>query len=762
MHHHRTGLVALLVAAATLGAACSDDAPIAGPPTPGTGMHPDTTRPDPTPPGTARPGGTSAATTVAPGGGGRFLRLAPFGSCDAFLAHVKEEAASRVGPYGLDGGGGGWPMPPVVLAATTDAPAATVAASESADDSVGGGAYTNVQEAGVDEPDLVKTDGDRIVAVVDTTLYLISTDPAGPSVLGTLELTSAPHELVLHGDRVLAFANEWPHDDVIYESDAMVPGSGGSASTVVSEVSLADPSAPSLIATARIDGSYLSARLIDDRLRVAVAHTPAALPWLYPSTPAGEEHAEEANHRIIDESTLADWTPAYTLTVGDVVSEGELLACERLHHPAEFAGFDVVSVLDVDLTADGALAAAMVGGTGAVGVLGAGHTVYSSHDRMYLATTRWTTDAAEVTTSIHAFALSADAPTEYVASGEVGGTLLSQFSLDEHAGYLRVAVTDEANAQRASESRLVVLAEQGDTLVPVGEVGGLGQGERLYSVRLMGDIGFAVTFRQVDPFYVLDLSDPTDPRVVGELKIPGFSTYLHPLGDVAETGLVLGVGQDATDQGAVQGLKLSVFDVSDPSTPTEVAKWVLPSANSGAEYDHRAFQIHGSTVILPVQDWSAGFAGAVVLDVADGAVTEVGRVEHVPDGQRGSDCRQLTTDDFPEEDSSFYWEVRSGAIVQVCGPNQTGGWSGHTDVCWSEAPELLTHLFSSPEAYAATVARLGLGTDDRIEVCYPGEWQPPIERSFVIGEALWTYSRGHLQANALEGLGVLGSVGLDQ
>jgi uncharacterized secreted protein with C-terminal beta-propeller domain len=280
----------------------------------------------------------------------------------------------------------------------------------------------------------------------------------------------------------------------------------------------------------------------------------------------------------------------------------------------------------------------------------------------------------------------------------------------------------------------------------------------------MGDVGFAVTFRQVDPFYVLDLSDPTNPRVVGELKIPGFSTYLHPLGDVAETGLVLGVGQDATEQGAVQGLKLSVFDVSDPSAPTEVAKWVQPFANSGAEYDHRAFQIHGSTVILPVQDWAAGFAGAIVLDVAgapDGIVTEVGRVEHVPDGQTGSDCRQLTADDFPEEDSSFYWDVRS-AVVQVCGPNDSGGWNGQRDVCWSEAPEFLPQMFFSPEAYEAAVARLGLGTDDRIEVCYPGDGQLPIERSFVIDDVLWTYSQARLQANALDGLGVLGSVTLDR
>jgi hypothetical protein len=755
MRNHRNGLVALLVALAAFGAACADDAPTAGPAQPS-----GTNRTAPTDP--AAP--TDPGTTVGGGGSGRLLRLAPFDSCDAFLAHVKQQAASRVGPYGLDGGGGGWPMPMSVedmtaaTAAPSDTAAPTMAASES--DSAAGAAYTNVQEAGIDEPDLVKTDGERIVAVVGTTLYLVSTDAAGPSVLGSLELTSAPHELALHGDRAFAFANEWPYDEMAYDTDAMLPGPGGSPSTVVSEVSLADPAAPSVVATARVEGNYLSARLIDDRLRVAVSHTPAALPWLYPSTPTSEEAAEEANRRIIEESSLADWTPAYTLIVGDAVSEGELLPCERLHHPAEFAGFDVVSVLDLDLTADGALAAALTSRAAAVGVLGAGHTVYSSHDRMYLATTRWTPDGANVSTSIHAFALAADAPTEYVASGEVDGTLLSQFSLDEHAGYLRVAVTDEATAQGGSESRLVVLAEDGDTLVPVGEVGGLGHGERLYSVRLMGDVGFAVTFRQVDPFYVLDLSDPTDPRVVGELKIPGFSTYLHPLGDVAETGLVLGVGQDATEQGAVQGLKLSVFDVSDPSAPTEVAKWVLPNASSGAEYDHRAFQIHGTTVILPVQDWSAGFAGAVVLDVTDGTIAEVGRVEHVLDDPTGSDCRQLTADDFPEEDSSFYWEVRSGAIVQVCGANDTGGWSGLPDACWSEAPELLTNVFYSPEAYEAAVERLGLGAGDRIEVCYPGNPQPPIERSFVIGDALWTYSRGRLQANALDGLGLLGGVAL--
>ena len=144
------------------------------------------------------------------------------------------------------------------------------------------------------------------------------------------------------------------------------------------------------------------------------------------------------------------------------------------------------------------------------------------------------------------------------------------------------------------------MEEQGKSLVQVGQVGGLGKGESLYSVRLLDDVGFAVTFRQIDPFYVIDLSDPVNPEVVGELKIPGFSTYLHPV----DENIVLGIGQNADDQGRVLGLKVSSFDVSDPSNPVETSTWVLDNTNSVAEYDHRAFQMRERLAVLPVQNWS--------------------------------------------------------------------------------------------------------------------------------------------------------------
>ncbi|HVM15444.1 MAG TPA: beta-propeller domain-containing protein, partial [Egibacteraceae bacterium] len=186
-----------------------------------------------------------------------------------------------------------------------------------------------------------------------------------------------------------------------------------------------------------------------------------------------------------------------------------------------------------------------------------------------------------------------------------------------------------------SQSAVTVLATQGDELVQVGRVDGLGPTERIYSVRFMGDVGYVVTFRETDPLYTLDLSDPADPRVLGELKILGYSAYLHPLGD----GLLLGVGQDATEEGRLLGTQLSLFDVSDLANPTRTHQTTIPDAHSGVEHDHRAF-LHWpatGTVVLPLEIYSFdprtgvedGFAGAAAFTVdAAAGFDEIGRVSH--------------------------------------------------------------------------------------------------------------------------------------
>jgi hypothetical protein len=200
---------------------------------------------------------------------------------------------------------------------------------------------------------------------------------------------------------------------------------------------------------------------------------------------------------------------------------------------------------------------------------------------------------------IHQFRLDDGTAATYVASGKVEGRLLNQFAMSEHNGDLRVATTtdDWGGFGEQSESTVFVLRPEGDELREISSVGGLGKDEQIYAVRFIGDLAYVVTFRQIDPLYVIDLTDPANPIEAGELKIPGYSAYLHPVGD----GLLLGVGQDATDEGRTTGTQLSLFDVSDPTNPQRVS--TLPIGGySEVEWDHKAFLYWPAdgTIVLPV------------------------------------------------------------------------------------------------------------------------------------------------------------------
>ena len=187
--------------------------------------------------------------------------------------------------------------------------------------------------------------------------------------------------------------------------------------------------------------------------------------------------------------------------------------------------------------------------------------------------------------------------------------------------------TDGAEFGSAQQSGVRVLERNGRSLDTIGTLNGLGITEKIYAVRFLGDLGYIVTFRQVDPLYVIDLRNPRAPRRAGELKIPGYSSYLHPIG----TGQLLGVGQDATDQGQRLGTALQVFDVSDPNNPRQVAK-LRVGGQSEAEYDHRAFLWWGSTrnAVIPQSTIDRGqyVSGALVARVNPDAITVQGRVVH--------------------------------------------------------------------------------------------------------------------------------------
>lgn len=555
--------------------------------------------------------------------------LETFDSCDDLLAHLKAEAAERVTAWGLDGWAG-WPMP---FAVEDSAGGAETTAAGGADGSSHSG--TNNQVEGVDEADVVKTNGEVIVTSVSGRVRVV--DVATAEVLATVDvpgLEEGSAELLLDGDRLVVLATQWY---------GYGPHGTGSERTSIVRVDLADPADPQVVGTTRVEGTYSSARLIDGTVRLVLTSAPAGLVFSYPEdgSMAAEAEALEANRRVVEESTIDDWLP-HRQPVDAAGTGGTpelLLDCTAIGTPSEVSGFSTVSVVTLPVDGDATPSSA-------AGVLAAGGTVYASTERVVVATSPWWSwasdggsDASTSHTDLHTFDISDPDATRYVASGRVDGWLLDQFSIDEADGVVRVATTlTPPSSGEPTSSSLVILREDGDDLAEVGRVDGLGLTEQIYAVRYLGpDLAAVVTFRQTDPLYLLDTSDPAHPVAVGELKIPGYSAYLHPLGD----DLLLGVGQDATDDGRTTGLQVSLFDVSDVTAPERVGQLGWPDTGSAAEWDHRAFLLWDGRVYLPAEtyDWDAEDldakgprVGLVTVDVADGTITEGPRVDTTGQG----------------------------------------------------------------------------------------------------------------------------------
>jgi uncharacterized secreted protein with C-terminal beta-propeller domain len=588
--------------------------------------------------------------------------LVPFDACDSFLEYVISHGVELVGPYGL---GDPFGVPMFAQAGSVT----TMAAAERAGADTGGEAAhsgTNVQVLGVDEPDMVKTDGERIVVLSEGMLIVADVTGPEPRVTGRLQIGDfSAQSLFLSGDTVLLFGSAWSPVMPLAESDTSIAPVPDSPKVQLIEVNIGNE--PEIVRTMDIDGRFVSARMVEDTVRLVLSSGPVGLEWSYPTGSGlrAEREAVESNREIIRNSNVDNWVPFYVVADadGEVTAQGTLFDCERANHPAEFSGLDMLSVVTIDI------------GSGldvvdATGVLATGDMVYASAESLYVATQNWQVwqwgrtgsfddRPQEISTEIHKFDIGNERVTNYVASGPVSGYLLNQFAMDEHGGLLRVASTTSPawwGDGFESESRVTVLEERDGELVEIGMVDGLGKGEQIYSVRFIGDAAYVVTFRQTDPLYTIDLADPTSPRVVGELKILGYSAYLHPVGD----GLLLGIGQDATDTGQVKGTQVSVFDVGDPADPRRIDQFTLSEGSSSqVEYDHHAFLYWEPTglAMVPVQQWwwdgerESVFLGAVGLTVDDsGDLGEIDRLVH-PGGEeeygdyRAQILRSMVIDD---------------------------------------------------------------------------------------------------------------------
>ena len=574
--------------------------------------------------------------------------LEPFNSCNEFLDYVIGHAVDRVGPYGFDGYGDEYMLFADDEAVSADSAESSTQTTSAASAAVEGVDYsgTNVQVAGIDEPDVVKTDGERIFVVAQGELHWI--DATGiPEVVASIPLDGWGQQLFLSGDRLLVMTSEGGYGiDHFIESGVSFDSQGAHSQRVVlTEVDVSDPFSMDIVRTLVLDGSILSSRMTDDSIRVVIQSRPVGFDWVYPegSGIRSEQKAIDTNKELVEDSTLENWVPWYMLKDHEsgTTSDGPVLGCDQVGHPDEFSGLSMMTILNIDLERG-------LEPGNSIGLMAEGQTIYASHDNLYIATSPWmawrvplSEDDIDKTdsfsTQIHMFDTTRPDTTTYVASGDVEGTLLSQWSMDEYQGTLRVVVTDENpwwGSSEVPDTAVVTMERRGDELVEVGSVDGLGKNERVYAVRFIQDKGYVVTFRQVDPLYVVDLSDPENPEVTGELKINGYSAYLHPIGE----DLLLGVGQDATSEGRTLGTQVSVFDVSDPTDPRRLSRMTFKDTYSDAEWDHHAFLWWAPEEIsvLPLQRWSWDertgkedyFSGAAVLRISPQRVKQVGEIRH--------------------------------------------------------------------------------------------------------------------------------------
>ena len=531
---------------------------------------------------------------AVPAGAATNPRLRAFSSCKALAGYARAHAQGK-GPSRKA-------VDPTVSGPATPTPSATGESGKGQPDAASG---TNVQEPGIDEPDVVKTDGTTMFTAVDGSLRAVDMSTPTPTLLRSLPLEGGGAQILEHDGRLLVITRQFEVTPQTANGGAprsdIVAAPGG---TVLTEVDARDPANMRVVRTLRADGAFVDARQKDAVARVVLS----AAPTVRPVGPVK--------------------MPAYRLAYGSRKGghAHSLVSCAGVLHPAAYDGTGLLTVLTIDL--DRGLPP-----IDSDAVMTSGEVVYGSATSLYVATA-----GGPGAADVHKFDTSDPARTDYRASGQLPGELLNQYSLSELDGRLRAATTREDG----SESRVTVLEDQNGKLVPVGSVGGLGQGQRIYAVRFIGTTGYVVTFRQIDPLYTIDLSVPTAPRVVGQLELEGYSAYLYPVGD----GLLLGIGQDASPQGRPLGTQLSLFDVSDPAHPTLLQHTQLGvDSTSDVENDPHAFLWWGPSnlAVIPVREQS--FTGALGFTVTRDGIADAGRVSHDVEGSQADILRTAVLGD---------------------------------------------------------------------------------------------------------------------
>jgi uncharacterized secreted protein with C-terminal beta-propeller domain len=552
---------------------------------------------------------------------------------------------------------------------------------------------TNNQVAGVDEADIIKTNGEYIYLLDYNDLYIIKAKPAKDAGIVTkITFKSRPQEFYISDNRLVIFG----YDDQIYNNKTYQSFKRQSQYTYLKVFDVSDPKSPKQIRDLNLEGNYNDSRLVGDYLYLVTNN--------YQNYTVGEPllpRVLDGGQVLAEKCSLSDkcYTPnvfyfnipyqSYNFTSVNAINiknAGESIAgnvyllsgnqnlyvspnniyityTEYLNEydierdltidliKAKLSSDDQAKISKIETVDDFILASAEKKNkiyTFVQNYLANlndsdAKTIQTEIDSSLAKTLEEKAKDMEKTV-IHKIAFSGTT-LEYKAGGQVSGHVLNQFSMDENNGYFRIATTRSQSwsrleaATKASYNNVYVLD---DKLKPVGILENLASGEQIYSARFMGDRAYLVTYKQTDPLFAIDLKNPSAPKVLGELKIPGYSTYLHPYAD----NLLLGFGRDTevSSSGAVKtkGLKLGLFDVTDPSAPIELDSFITGDeySDSIALYDHKAFLASNAKNLVSIPavlksgayGQKVEFSGALVFGVANNKLKLRGRIDHSDGG----------------------------------------------------------------------------------------------------------------------------------
>jgi uncharacterized secreted protein with C-terminal beta-propeller domain len=523
-------------------------------------------------------------------------------------------------------GWGGWVLPAGGVATTTvNTPTAAAGPSSYT--------TTNSQVAGVTEADFVQNDGTRIAALADGKLHLVSSWPAETmSEVASLAIEGWPRELFLSGSQVIVFSTIYTPRPIEGLHPICVGPPVGLAAvavpafcaysaadmTKVTTVDVSTLSAPKVTAQIYLPGSYLASRLIGNRVRL-VMNDDLLFPdgvQLYPdltnATTTAERNAafdalEAKNEALIRGRSLDDWLRKGSVTRSDGTTVPLPYTCSDFAIGTAPVRPGLLTIATVDLSLD-----ALVSRTT---VLAQADVVYASTSTLYAAASHfwvWPAVGQSDATYLHAFDLTDPDHSAYLGSGTVEGLVNDQYQIDEYHGAVRVASTLQTRVadttipwgRLAISNEVTALQLSGGALKTIGKTGPFGDGERLFGTRFVGPRGFAITARQVDPLFTFDLSDPTQPKKVGELSIPGYIAYLHPIDDTH----LLGVGRELASPTGPMQVKVQLLDVTDLTAPKSVSTVVVGQGYSWSDslWDPKAFTWYaaGSMLAIPFADFA--------------------------------------------------------------------------------------------------------------------------------------------------------------